>query len=67
MNASPVMTIKEVATYLRVHPCTLYRLLKRQGLPYFKVGSDYRFNREQIDAWRLRQPQWRVVNENPKM
>jgi excisionase family DNA binding protein len=60
MNASPVMTVKEVAAHFRVHPCTLYRLLKRQGLPYFKIGSDYRFNREQIEAWRLGQPQGKV-------
>lgn len=48
-----VMNVKEVADYLRVHPSTIYRLLKQRALPAFKVGADWRFNREHIDRWRL--------------
>jgi len=51
MDSARVMTINEVADYLRVHPSTIYRLLKRRGLPAFKVGSDWRFNVESIDHW----------------
>jgi excisionase family DNA binding protein len=29
-----------------------YRLLRRKAIPAFKMGSDYRFNRESIDSWR---------------
>jgi excisionase family DNA binding protein len=47
-----VMTLEEVASYLRVHPSTIYRLLKKRQLPAFKVGSDWRFNLESIDRWR---------------
>jgi excisionase family DNA binding protein len=47
-----VMTLEEVARYLRVHPSTIYRLLKKRQLPAFKVGSDWRFNQESIDRWR---------------
>ncbi len=47
-----VMTLEEVASYLRVHPSTIYRLLKRTQLPAFKLGSDWRFNQESIDRWR---------------
>ena len=47
-----VMILEEVATYLRVHPSTIYRLLKKKQLPAFKVGSDWRFNQESIDRWR---------------
>ena len=47
-----VMTLEEVAEYLRVHPSTIYRLLKKKQLPAFKVGSDWRFNLESIDRWR---------------
>ena len=47
-----VMTLEEVASYLRVHPSTIDRLLKRKELPAFKVGSDWRFNQESIDRWR---------------
>jgi excisionase family DNA binding protein len=47
-----VLTLEEVASYLRVHPSTIYRLLKKKQLPAFKVGSDWRFNLESIDRWR---------------
>jgi excisionase family DNA binding protein len=47
-----VMTVVEVAQYLHVHPSTIYRLLRKKEIPAFRVGSDWRFNRESIDAWR---------------
>lgn len=50
-----VMTVKELSDYLRVHPSTIYRQLRQGRLPAFKVGSDWRFNVESIDRWRLGQ------------
>jgi excisionase family DNA binding protein len=52
---SRIMTVTELADYLRVHPTTIYRQLKRRQLPAFKVGSDWRFTVESIDRWRLGQ------------
>jgi excisionase family DNA binding protein len=52
---SHVLTVKELSDYLKVHPSTIYRQLKRGHLPAFKVGSDWRFNIESIDRWRLEQ------------
>jgi excisionase family DNA binding protein len=46
-----VLTLEETAAYLRVHSSTIYRMLKRQQLPAFKVGSDWRFNVESLDRW----------------
>jgi excisionase family DNA binding protein len=48
-----VMKVTEVSEYLRVHRATIYRLLRHQAIPAFRIGSDWRFNREDIDAWRL--------------
>lgn len=50
-----VMKLKELSDYLKVHPSTIYRHLKRGRLPAFKIGSDWRFNVESIDRWRLEQ------------
>ena len=47
-----VLTVREVSEYLRVHPSTIYRLLRQRQLPAFRVGSDWRFNVEAIDRWR---------------
>jgi excisionase family DNA binding protein len=49
---SKVLTVQEVSTYLRVHPSTIYRMLKKNQLPAFRVGSDWRFTVEAIDRWR---------------
>ena len=54
-SAAKVLTVNELAGYLRVHRSTIYRLLKKGQLPGFKIGSDWRFNVEVIDDWRLRQ------------
>lgn len=55
MPQPKVLTVKELADYLRVHTSTIYRLLKYRRLPAFKVGSDWRFNMESIDRWREQQ------------
>ena len=52
---SKVMTVEEVSEYLHVHPSTIYRLIKRRKIPAFRIGSDWRFNIETIDSWRLEQ------------
>jgi excisionase family DNA binding protein len=48
-----VMTVKELSDYLRVHPSTVYKLLRRGDLPGFRIGTDWRFNAEVIDRWCL--------------
>jgi excisionase family DNA binding protein len=52
-GAFHVMTIRELAEHLRVSKTTVYRLLQKNALPAFKVGADWRFNVEQIEAWEL--------------
>jgi len=52
VQPSKVLTVREVSDYLRVHPSTIYRLLRQRQLPAFRVGSDWRFNVEAIDRWR---------------
>jgi excisionase family DNA binding protein len=52
-----VLTAKELAEVLRVHPTTIYRELHSGNIPAFRVGSEWRFNVESIDKWRLAQEQ----------
>ena len=54
-NSIKVMTVREVSAYLKVHPTTIYRLLKHNQIPAFQVGSDWRFNVESINSWCLQQ------------
>ncbi len=46
-----VMTVREVADYLRVNQRTVYRLAVDRTLPGFKVGTTWRFKRTDIDRW----------------
>ena len=64
LDKRPIMTVMELADYLRVHPTTIYRLLKLGQLPAFKVGSDWRFNVESIDRWRLEQDSFGAAGGN---
>ena len=42
-----------IGGYLPVHQTTVYRLISEQKLPAFRVGSNWRFNREEIERWMI--------------
>ncbi len=46
-----LMTVQEVADYLRVTKKTIYRLLRQGKIPATKVGQQWRFNAASIDKW----------------
>jgi len=46
-----IMTPKEIARYLGFHLVTVYRLLKRGEIPATKIGGQWRFKRDILDAW----------------
>lgn len=53
-----ILTAEEVAKYLRVHPYTVKRLARAGKIPGFKVGGQWRFQKEAIDKL--------INNLNPK-
>lgn len=46
-----IMTIEEVAEYLRIPLSSLYKLAQQGKIPASKVGRHWRFRREVIDKW----------------
>ena len=50
-----IMTIKEVAEYLKITEKTAYRLAGDGKIPGFKVGGAWRFRQSEVDAWIDRQ------------
>jgi len=46
-----LMTLQEVADYLRVTTKTIYRLLEKGDIPARKVGRQWRFDKASIDVW----------------
>lgn len=46
-----IMTIQEVAEYLKLNEKTAYRLASEGEIPGFKVGGSWRFKRQDIERW----------------
>ena len=46
-----IMTIREVADYLKLTEKTAYRLAAEGKIPGFKVGGSWRFRKSEIDTW----------------
>ena len=46
-----ILVIRQVAAYLKVTERTIYRLAAARKIPAFKVGSTWRFSREDIECW----------------
>ena len=46
-----IMTMKELADYLKIAEKTAYRFASEKKVPGFKVGNAWRFRRSEIDNW----------------
>lgn len=46
-----ILTLKEVAAYLKLAKKTACRLASEGKLPGFKVGGSWRFKHEDLEAW----------------
>lgn len=48
---SDIMTMREVAQYLKINDKTAYKLAADGKIPGFKVGGAWRFRKTEIDSW----------------
>lgn len=46
-----ILTIDEVATFLKAGKRTVYRLASAGEIPAFKLGGTWRFRRADLDRW----------------
>jgi excisionase family DNA binding protein len=46
-----MMTVREVADYLRMHEMTIYRMARQGEIPAYKVGNRWRFNKSRLQEW----------------
>nr|WP_211753475.1 helix-turn-helix domain-containing protein [Nitrosomonas aestuarii] len=46
-----ILTLKEVAVYLKLAEKTAYKLAAEGKLPGFKVGGSWRFKASDIEKW----------------
>ena len=48
-----IMTIEDVAKYLKLKPQTIYTWAQNGKIPAAKIGKEWRFRKDIIDAWFL--------------
>ena len=46
-----VLTLEEVASYLRLTPQTIYKWAQEKRIPAAKLGKEWRFRKTIIDRW----------------
>ena len=51
INRDDIMTMDELAEYLKISKSTLYKLAQDNKLPGQKIGKRWRFHKEAVDAW----------------
>ena len=51
MTSDKWLTLEELAAYLKLSRAKLYRLAQEGDIPASKIGSQWRFDRQEIDAW----------------
>jgi len=51
LTQKEIMTAKEVAEYLSIHPLTVHKYARAGKIPAFKIGTDWRFHKKYIEKW----------------
>jgi excisionase family DNA binding protein len=51
METGDVLTIQELAAYLKISKSTLYKLVREGKIPSQKIGRHWRFRKGTIDRW----------------
>ena len=51
MTDGEIMTLEEVAAYLKLKPQTIYTWAQEKKIPAAKLGKEWRFKRSVIDRW----------------
>lgn len=51
-----VLTIDELAVYLKIPKSTLYKLVREGKIPSLKVGRHWRFHKGAIEDWLRNNP-----------
>ncbi|MEP9410169.1 MAG: helix-turn-helix domain-containing protein [Candidatus Brocadia sp.] len=64
MQNPNIMTIKQVAEYLKISPRTVYKLVKKGAIPSFKIMNMWRFEQSKIDRWIEEKSEINNINEN---
>ena len=51
MSADVILTVPQVAAYLKLSRAALYRLVQTGQLPPIRIGKSRRIRRDRLEAW----------------
>ena len=51
LPGNDILTLEEVASYLRLTPQTIYKWAQEKRIPGAKLGKEWRFRKSIIDRW----------------
>ena len=46
-----ILTVRDVAEYLRISQAKVYRLAKERRIPVVRIGKNWRFRKDLLDDW----------------
>jgi predicted DNA-binding transcriptional regulator AlpA len=50
-DESQLISVKELAAFLRVHPAWIHARIRRRDIPHLKLGNYVKFEQKAIIAW----------------
>jgi excisionase family DNA binding protein len=59
-----IMTVHDVANYLRLSEAKVYRLAKEGNVPSFRLGKSWRFRKDMLDEWTINKTKNITENAN---
>jgi excisionase family DNA binding protein len=66
MEEQRLLTVDEVAGYLKIPKSTLYRMCSEREIPCAKIGKHWRFDKKLIDDWFIGKTQGTNAEGGPK-
>ena len=60
-----ILTVPEVAEYLRVSDAKVYRLVRQGRLPVVRIGKVWRFRKDLLDQWLTQCAESSLKKEGP--
>ena len=51
MDATEILTVREVAEYLKISKAKIYYLIKRREIPHIKIGRNVRIRLHDLQLW----------------
>jgi len=50
-DAHNILTVKDICDLLQVHRSTVYKLIRQDKIPRFRISTDWRFRKDLIERW----------------